>query len=131
MKCDLCGGNSAQVRTENDYIHAQMTSRQIVWCPDCGYRRALHDCHTEQSLLKEDKTARQYADEKKAAYQKIVRNNAPPAKNTPAPRAYVQGNQPGQPPKAKAKANNNSKGCLTIAIVVIVILFAIFSKLME
>ena len=83
------------------------------------------------TVIGPERLAEKYADEKKAAYQKIMRNNAPPARNTPAPRAYVQGNHSGQPPKPQANNSANAKGCLSIAIVVIVVLIAIFSKLME
>lgn len=144
MKCDLCGSQRATVKTESDYIHYKMTTRQILWCPDCGYRRELKDCHTELDLNTKDKTAKEYAEEKKEAYDEIKKRDASrsrrksnympsspvapsvkPGYSAPAP-VYSQ-------PTASGPQAKKAKGCSVgffIVILVIYLLIRFFAELL-
>lgn len=120
MKCELCGSHNVTQQMEQDMIHNRMGARRVLVCRECGFRRNLDECHSEASLNQKDVTARELAQEKAEAYQKIRQawqQPRRPQKGFYHPPAY----QTGQ----KAKGTSNANGCAVLFVIAVVVLIVL------
>ena len=137
MKCDLCGYNHAHISTMKDIVHNRTVNRQVVVCPECGFRRNLQECHSERDALKRDTSMQDIERRKEASYRRMERGKPTLSVGFPSsvgkPSVSTSSYAPAKPkvspaPKGKEQKQTNPLGCLLAIIALLVALVKLFTN---